>query len=83
MFGHQGGGSRGKHLEKIMQLFSQMPDKEDLKDGGADEAQEGKSALGGEAGKVDLGLSNHPEAAHQTGALPAHGFPQAKKKAHF
>jgi hypothetical protein len=65
-------GNRGKHLEKVVQLFSHLPDKEDQKDGGADEAQEDKSAPAGEAGKVDLGLSNKPMPAHQSGALPSH-----------
>lgn len=76
MFGHQG-SNRGKHLEKILEMFSHMPDKEDLKDGGADEAQEDKSSPLGAAGKVDLGGSNAPMHAHQTGALPSHAF---KKK---
>lgn len=51
MFGHQG-GNRGKHLEKIKEIFSHLPDKEDQKDGGADEAKEGETSPDSGAGKV-------------------------------
>ncbi len=74
MFGHSG-GNRGKHLEKILELFSHMPDKGAP---GANIAGEDKPDLDGEAGKVDLGLGNAPQAGHQLGALPGHGFPQKK-----
>ncbi len=67
MFSHSG-GNRGKHLQKILQLLQQLPDKEDQKDGGIDEA-----------GEVDSGGPNQPIHAPQTGALPAHGFPQKKQ----
>lgn len=73
MFGGHAGGNRGKHLEKLLHLFSQMPDKEDQRDGGADEASEDKSSPLGQAGKVDMGVHNGPMAGHQTGALPGHG----------
>ncbi len=65
MFGHDSGNRVG-HLKKIKELFSHLPDKDD------------KPTAVGEAGKVDLGLSNAPESAQQTGALPAHGIEKKK-----
>lgn len=40
------------YLEKIMDLFAGLPDKEDLADGGKDEAAEGEPPIG--KGEADL-----------------------------
>lgn len=40
-----------KLLNKLMEFFSMLPDSEDLKDGGVDEAKEGEPPLDG---KVDM-----------------------------
>lgn len=51
------GPSRGKMLEKLLGLFSHMPDKEDLKDGGLDEGKEGEPPLKG--AEISM-ISAHP-----------------------
>lgn len=56
-------GSKEKMLEKILELFSQLPDAEDLKDGGADEIKETKPHLDG----IEIAT------------LPAHPAPDLKK----
>ncbi len=73
MFG-QAGGSKGKMLEKLLELFSQMPDKEDLKDGGIDEAKEGEPPLKG--AEISM-ISAHPV---KPGAI---GHLDLKKKGAF
>ncbi len=58
---HLGGGAdRGKVLEKLLELFGHMPDKEDAKDGGLDEKAEGEPPIkGAEIAMVGIHPGGH------------------------